>query len=66
MDLSGNNYLFVFWVCWPGLAPAGDLLSCPRKKGGKEGVLRSVNTCRGTRFAPCGRCAQTATANMNG
>jgi uncharacterized membrane-anchored protein len=44
MDLSGNNYLFVFWVCWPGLAPAGDLLSCPRKKGGKESVLRSFGT----------------------
>ncbi len=35
---------------WPGLAPAGDLLSCVAKKEGKEGdppppVIRSANDC---------------------
>jgi hypothetical protein len=31
-----------FWFNWPGLAPAGDWLSCARKKVSKEGVLRSL------------------------
>jgi len=52
--------------CWPGLAPAGDILSCSHKKGRKEGVLGSLNTRRKTRYAPYGRCAQTATASLTG
>jgi hypothetical protein len=35
---------FFFLRGWPGLAPAGDILSCPHKKGCKEGVLRSFGT----------------------
>ena len=31
-----------FGFRWPGLAPAGDWLSCTRKKVSKEGVLRSL------------------------
>ena len=63
MVLSGSNYLFVFLVCWPGLAPAGDLLSCSCKKGGKEHAPKSAtpslrygaNLWRGA----CGVCRRT-------
>jgi hypothetical protein len=54
-------------------APAGDQLSCVDKKVGKEatlptrpsrceGCLALLGLCssRRTRYAPCGRCAQTA------
>ena len=48
---------------WPGLAPAGDLLSCSCKKGGKEHAPKSAtpslrygaNLCRGA----CGVCRRT-------
>lgn len=57
------------WGLWvslgarPGLAPAGDCLSCPRKKGSKESVLRSL--CRGTRYAPVSRL-QALRSNSHG
>jgi hypothetical protein len=37
-------FICFFYFRWPGLAPAGDILSCTRKKGRKEGVLRSFCT----------------------
>ena len=46
MFACGSSFLFGFVGCWPGLAPAGDWLSCPRKKVSKEGVLRSFCTVK--------------------
>ena len=50
--------------CWPGLAPAGDWLSCPRKKVSKEGVLRSF--CTVELASRLRRCAQTTTVSQTG
>ena len=52
------------WFRWPGLAPAGDLLSCTRKKGGKEGVLRSLGTAELT--ARLRRCVRTTAVSQTG
>ena len=46
MFACGDSFLFGFIFRWPGLAPAGDWLSCPRKKVSKEGVLRSFCTVK--------------------
>ena len=61
MFACGGSFLFRFVGCWPGLAPAGDWLSCARKKVSKEGVLRSfcIHTpdtrgVAGLREANCG------------
>ena len=58
------GFVFCFQGGWPGLAPAGDLLSCTRKKGGKEGVLRSLGTAELT--ARLRRCVRTTAVSQTG
>ena len=64
MFACGSSFLFGFFGCWPGLAPAGDWLSCPRKKVSKEGVLRSF--CTVELASRLRRCAQTTTVSQTG